>query len=103
MDTTTHLESMITSGGRHPDCGLELYNNYKIVCPSGYGLSLQTIDIDYNFIPIIDMPCTGLEQGLSHLCIQHVIRTFRTLFFDSLDTQKFRSGFAEDRHLRVGI
>ena len=35
-------------------------------------------------------------QGLSHLCVQRVIGTPRTLFFDSLDTQKFRSGFADD-------
>ena len=38
----------------------------------------------------------GLKQGLSHLCVQRVIWTRRTLFFDSLDTQKFMSEFAED-------
>ena len=44
--------------------------------------------------------CSGMleqgEQGLSRLCVQRVIRTPRTLFFDSLDTQKFLSGFADD-------
>ena len=35
-------------------------------------------------------------QGLSCLCVQRVIWTPRTLFFDSLDTQKFMSGFADD-------
>ena len=29
-------------------------------------------------------------------CVQRVIRTRRTLFFDSLDTQKFMSEFSED-------
>ena len=29
-------------------------------------------------------------------CVQRVIWTRRTLFFDSLDTQKFMSEFAED-------
>ena len=33
-------------------------------------------------------------EALSHLCVQHVIWTPRTLFFDSLDTEKFRSEFA---------
>ena len=36
------------------------------------------------------------QQGLSRLCVQRVIWTPRTLFFDSLDTQKFMSGFADD-------
>ena len=36
------------------------------------------------------------RQGLSGLCVQRVIWTRRTLFFDSLDTQKFMSEFAED-------
>ena len=35
-------------------------------------------------------------QGLSCLCIQRVIWIPRTLFFDSLDTQKFMSEFADD-------
>ena len=35
-------------------------------------------------------------QGLSRLCVQCVIWTRRTLFFDSLDTQKFMSEFADD-------
>ena len=35
-------------------------------------------------------------QGLSRLCVQRVIWTPRTLFFDSLDTQKFMSEFADD-------
>ena len=35
-------------------------------------------------------------QGLSRLCVQRVIWTPRTMFFDSLDTQKFLSGFADD-------
>ena len=37
-----------------------------------------------------------VDQGLSRLCVQRVIWTRRTLFFDSLDTQKFMSEFAED-------
>ena len=41
-----------------------------------------------------------VEQGLSHLCIQRVIWTPRTLFFDSLDTQKCRSEFADDDNFR---
>ena len=32
----------------------------------------------------------------SRLCVQRVIWTPRTLFFDSLDTQKFMSEFADD-------
>ena len=36
------------------------------------------------------------KQGLSRLCVQRVILTPRTLFFDSLDTQKFMSKFADD-------
>ena len=36
------------------------------------------------------------RQGLSRLCVQRVIWTPRTLFFDSLDTQKFMSEFADD-------
>ena len=37
-------------------------------------------------------------QGLSRLyrCVQRVIWTPRTLFFDSLDTQKLLSEFADD-------
>ena len=35
-------------------------------------------------------------QGLSNLCVQRVIWTPRTQFFDILDTQKLRSGFADD-------
>ena len=35
-------------------------------------------------------------QGLSCLCVQRVIWTPRTLFFDSLDTHKFMSEFADD-------
>ena len=35
-------------------------------------------------------------QGLSRLCVQRVIWTPRTLFFDSLDTQKFMSEFGDD-------
>ena len=31
---------------------------------------------------------------------QRVIWTPRTLFFDSLDTQRFRSGFADDDNFR---
>ena len=38
----------------------------------------------------------GLGQGLSRLCVQRVIWTPRTLFFDSLDTQKFMSEFSDD-------
>ena len=37
-----------------------------------------------------------LLQGLSRLCVQRVIWTLRTLFFDSLDTQRFMSEFADD-------
>ena len=37
-----------------------------------------------------------LTQGLSRLCVQGVIWTHRTLFFDSLDTQKFMSEFSDD-------
>ena len=40
--------------------------------------------------------CQGLTQGLSRLCVQRVIWTRRTLFFDSLDPQKFISEFADD-------
>ena len=36
------------------------------------------------------------DQGLSRLCVQRVIWTHRTQFFDSLDTQKFMSEFADD-------
>ena len=36
------------------------------------------------------------RQGLSRLCVQRVIWTPRTLFFDSLDTQKYMSEFADD-------
>ena len=36
------------------------------------------------------------QQGLSRLCVQRVIWTPKTLFFDSLDTQKFMSEFADD-------
>ena len=35
-------------------------------------------------------------QGLSSLCVQRVIWTPRTLFFDSLDTQKFMLEYADD-------
>ena len=35
-------------------------------------------------------------QGLSRLCVQRVIWTPRTMFFDSLDTQEFLSEFADD-------
>ena len=35
-------------------------------------------------------------QGLGCLCVQRVIWTHRTLFFDSLDTQKLMSEFADD-------
>ena len=34
------------------------------------------------------------------LCVQLVIWTPRKLFFDSLDTQKFGSGFANDDNFR---
>ena len=45
------------------------------------------------------MVCNGIPiegQGLRRLCVQRVIWTPRTLFFDSLDTdtQKFMSEFA---------
>ena len=36
------------------------------------------------------------EQGLSRLCVHRVIWTPRTVFFDSLDTQKLMSEFADD-------
>ena len=36
------------------------------------------------------------DQGLSRLCVQRVIWTPRTLFFDSLDTQIILSEFAAD-------
>ena len=39
---------------------------------------------------------TTLATGLSRLCVQRVIWTPITLFFDSLDTQKFMSEFADD-------
>ena len=39
---------------------------------------------------------THPNQGLSRLCVQRVIWTHRTLFFDSLDTQKFMSEFADE-------
>ena len=38
----------------------------------------------------------GMDQELSRLCVQHVIWTPRTLFFDSLDTQIFLLEFADD-------
>ena len=38
----------------------------------------------------------GSKQGLSRLCVQRVIWTCRTLFFDSLDTHNFLSEFADD-------
>ena len=41
-----------------------------------------------------------IGQGLSHLCVQCVIWTPRTLYIDSLDTQKFRSGFTDDDNSR---
>ena len=40
-------------------------------------------------------PSTAV-QGLSRLCVQRVIWTHRTLFFDSLDTQILLSEFADD-------
>ena len=36
------------------------------------------------------------SQGLSRVCVQRVIWTPKTLFFDSLDTQMFMTGFADD-------
>ena len=36
------------------------------------------------------------QAGAYPQCFQRVIWTRRTLFFDSLDTQKFMSEFAED-------
>ena len=36
------------------------------------------------------------RQGLSRLCVQRVIWTPRTLFSDSLDTQKFMSEFEDN-------
>ena len=38
--------------------------------------------------------------ALSHLCVQRIIWTPSTLSFDSLDTQKFRSGLADDDNSR---
>ena len=42
-----------------------------------------------------DTVFTGL-QWLSRLCVQRVIWTPRTLFFDNMDTQRFLSEFADD-------
>ena len=39
-------------------------------------------------------------QRLSHLCIKGVVSTPITIFLDSLDTQKFRSGFADGDNFR---
>ena len=44
----------------------------------------------------LDIPTDPSKQGLSRLCVQRVIWTARTLFFDSLDTQNFLSEFADD-------
>ena len=62
--------------------GLNINNFYK----SFSGKAIE----EYNSI--------SLSQRASepYLDTQRVIWTPRTLFFDSLDTQKFRSGFAED-------
>ena len=53
-----------------------------------------------NLLCVLNMVCVQVlvtwEQGLSRLCVQHVIWTPRTLFLDSLDTQKFMSEFADD-------
>ena len=48
--------------------------------------------------PLKETFCIGVTryQGLSRLCVQHVIWTPRTLFSDSLDTQKSLSEFADD-------
>ena len=46
----------------------------------------------YKMIHSIPLVC----QGLIRLCVQRVIWTPRTLFFDSLDTQRFISEFADD-------
>ena len=45
---------------------------------------------------VVAKPGFGPGQGLSRICVQRVIWTRRTLFFDSLDTQKFMSEFADD-------
>ena len=43
-----------------------------------------------------DYAIRTVSQGLSRICVQRVIWTRRTLFSESLDTQKFMSEFAED-------
>ena len=58
-----------------------------------WGLELSIVLVLY--IPQLFQRHTW-GRGLSRLCFQRVIWRHRTLFFDSLDTQKFRSGFAED-------
>ena len=52
-------------------------------------------DISAKYQPVSVVKSCQL-QGLSRLYVQRVIWTHRTLFFDSLDTQKFMSEFADD-------
>ena len=49
----------------------------------------------YN-IYIVLVYCHAYLQGLSRICVQSVIWKPKTLFFDSLDTQKFMSGLAKN-------
>ena len=70
----------------------------KIPQASTHTLSLQRITLlIHSYLAYSGRSPT---QGLSHLCVQRVIWTHRTQFFDSLDTQMFRSGLADDDNFR---
>ena len=52
--------------------------------------------IDCNLYCNSQVADNSVAQGLSRLCVHRVIWTPITLFFDSLDTQKFMLEFADD-------
>ena len=76
------------------------YDEYLICI--GLGSSISSVickNLSYSgpSYPSSPVSLPGAErQGLSCLCVQRVIWTPRTLFFDSLNTHKFMSEFADD-------
>ena len=75
------MESVTTKENKSPDYGDFLPKGSCMYVCKGALLSIQA---------------ATWVQGLSRLCVQRVIWTPRTLFFDSLDTQKIMSEFADD-------
>ena len=92
VDSMVHSSSLRNYLGREEILRKGKQGKVKIILTSEHHKSkIEKLIYFHNFSAIYI-----LCQGLGRLCIQRVIWTHRTLFFDSLDTHKFKSEFVDD-------